>query len=107
MQQSAGDLWSWRFPGLPRKPGYDARGGCPLRTTFSIPSGATVGRANRKIESETFNMLKTKGYDFEHKFGRGKRHLATVLAILTPLTFARHSVRDRETGHGGPSRANG
>jgi len=52
-------------------------------------------------------MLKTKGYDFEHKFGRGKRHLATVLAILTPLTFARHSVRDRETGHGGPSRANG
>ena len=37
---------------------------------------AACGRARWKIENETFNVLKTKGYNIEHNFGHGKRHLA-------------------------------
>jgi hypothetical protein len=53
---------------------------------------ATAGRARWKIENETFNVLKTKGYNLEHNFGHGKQHLATVLAILNLLAFACHTV---------------
>ncbi len=52
------------------------------------------GRARWKIENETFNVLKTKGYNLEHNFGHGKQHLATVLAILNLLAFACHTVRE-------------
>ena len=45
------------------------------------------GRARWKIENETFNVLKTKGYNLEHDFGHGKQHLATVLAILNLLAL--------------------
>ena len=34
---------------------------------------AACGRARWKIENETFNVLKTKGYNLEHNFGHGKR----------------------------------
>jgi hypothetical protein len=47
---------------------------------------------DRGIENETFNVLKTKGYNLEHNFGHGKQHLATVLAILNLLAFACHTV---------------
>ena len=33
---------------------------------------AAAGRARWKIENETFNTLKTKGYNLEHNFGHGK-----------------------------------
>ena len=40
-----------------------------------------------KIENETFNTLKTKGYtlktkgyNLEHNFGHGKEHLSALLA---------------------------
>ena len=52
------------------------------------------GRARWKIENETFNVLKTKGYNLEHNFGHGKQHLATVLAILNLPGFACHTVRE-------------
>ena len=42
--------------------------------------------------NESFNVLKTKGYNLEHNFGHGKQHLATVLAILNLLAFACHTV---------------
>ena len=38
---------------------------------------AACGRARWKIENETFNVLKTKGYNLEHSFGHGKQHLAS------------------------------
>jgi len=46
----------------------------------------------RPTHHETFNVLKTNGYNLEHNFGHGKRHLATILAILNLLAFACHTV---------------
>ena len=45
------------------------------------------GRARWKIENETFNTLKNQGYQFEHNFGHGKKHLSTVMAYLMMLAF--------------------
>jgi hypothetical protein len=45
------------------------------------------GRARWKIENETFNTLKNQGYHFEHNFGHGVDHLATVFALLMMLAF--------------------
>lgn len=45
------------------------------------------GRARWRIENETFNTLKNQGYHFEHNFGHGKQHLATVFAHLMLLAF--------------------
>jgi hypothetical protein len=53
---------------------------------------AACGRARWKIENESFNTLKTKGYHLEHNFGHGKAHLAAVLVALNLLAFAVHAV---------------
>lgn len=45
------------------------------------------GRARWKIENETFNTLKNLGYNFEHNYGHGKKHLSTVLCLLMLLAF--------------------
>src|SRR5271168_4992317 len=49
---------------------------------------SACGRARWKIENESFNVLKTKGYNLEHNFGHGKKHLSAVLATLNLLAFA-------------------
>jgi hypothetical protein len=54
------------------------------RTVEKVMRG---GRARWKIENETFNTLKNQGYHFEHNYGHGYKHLATVLAILMMLAF--------------------
>ena len=46
-----------------------------------------AARARWRIENETFNTLKNQGYCFEHNFGHGKKHLATVFAYLMMLAF--------------------
>ena len=46
-----------------------------------------AGRCRWKIENENNNTLKTKGYRFEHNFGHGKQHLASVLATLILLAY--------------------
>jgi hypothetical protein len=51
---------------------------------FEIMKG---GRARWRIENETFNTLKNQGYQFEHNFGHGYRHLSTVFAMLMMLAF--------------------
>lgn len=48
---------------------------------------ARGGRARWKIENETFNALKNLGYNFEHSYGHGKKHLATVFCLLMMLAF--------------------
>jgi len=53
---------------------------------------AACGRARWKIENESFNTLKTKGYNLEHNFGHGKQHLSAVLATLNLLAFTFHTV---------------
>jgi hypothetical protein len=46
------------------------------------------GRARWKVENETFNTLKNQGYQFEHNFGHGYKHLSTNFALLMLLAFA-------------------
>jgi len=55
---------------------------------------AACGRARWKIENESFNTLKTKGYNLEHNFGHGNKHLSAVLATLNLLAFAFHTVAE-------------
>jgi hypothetical protein len=63
-----------------------------LPVTASIVAElAACGRARWKIENETFNVLKTNGYNLEHNFGHGKETLASVLVTLNLLAFAFHS----------------
>ena len=66
-------------------------------TDFTISNAnvktiAEAGRARWKIENENNNTLKTKGYSFEHNFGHGKKHLASVLATLILLAFLFHTI---------------
>ncbi|WP_295445584.1 ISNCY family transposase [uncultured Thiodictyon sp.] len=53
---------------------------------------AACGRARWKIENETFNVLKTDGYNLEHNFGHGKVTLASVLVTLNLMAFAFHTI---------------
>jgi len=55
---------------------------------------AACGRARWKIENETFNVLKTKGYHLEHNFGHGKKNLSILLVTMNLLAFAFHTVCD-------------
>ena len=54
------------------------------RNVATIVKGA---RARWKIENETFNCLKTKGYNFEHNYGHGYNGLSNVFAGLMLLAF--------------------
>jgi hypothetical protein len=84
-----------------------ARGEVTYRNSFitDLPVGrdnvaelAACGRARWKIENESFNVLKTKGYHLEHNFGHGKQHLSAVLATLNLLAFALHTVCELAEG---------
>jgi len=73
----------------------------PTKRETDLPVGpdtvvelAACGRARWKIENETFNVLKNKGYNLEHSFGHGKAHLAAILVSLNLLAFAIHTVCD-------------
>lgn len=54
------------------------------KNVATIVKGA---RARWKIENETFNCLKTKGYNFEHNYGHGYNGLANIFAGLMLLAF--------------------
>jgi hypothetical protein len=60
-------------------------------TPGTVAELATCGRARWKIENETFNILKTNGYNLEHNFGHGKETRASVLLTLNLLAFAFHT----------------
>jgi hypothetical protein len=60
-------------------------------TAATVAELAACGRARWKIENETFNVLKTGGYNLEHNFGHGKKTLASVLVVLNLLAFAIHT----------------
>jgi hypothetical protein len=51
-----------------------------------------AGRSRWKIENEHNNTLKTKGYNLEHNFGHGTRHLANLLLTLNLIAFLFHTV---------------
>src|SRR5438105_1816686 len=58
----------------------------------NVAEVAACGRAGWKIENDSFNMLKTKGYNLEHNFGNGRQHLAAVLATMNLLAFVMRSL---------------
>ena len=62
---------------------------------FNVMDLMRAGRARWRIENETFNTLKNQGYRFEHNFGHGKKHLATVFAHLMMLAFLIDQVQRR------------
>jgi hypothetical protein len=79
------------------------KGETTYRNSFvtDLPAGpdtvvelAACGRARWKIENETFNVLKNKGYNLEHSFGHGKHNLSAILVSLNLLAFAMHTVCD-------------
>jgi len=45
------------------------------------------GRARWKIENETFNTLKNQGYNLEHNFGLGYKHLSENFVHIMMLAF--------------------
>jgi DDE family transposase len=53
-----------------------------------------AGRARWKIENENNNVLKTKGYHFEHNYGHGEQTLSLVLLTLILLAFLFHTILD-------------
>jgi hypothetical protein len=64
-------------------------------TRRSVVKVMRAGRARWKIENETFNTLKNQGYHFEHNYGHGSQHLATVLALLMMLAFTVDQIQQR------------
>ena len=63
-------------------------------THDNVAEIAACGRARWKIENETFNVLKTNGYNLEHNFGHGRDGLANLLVVLNLLAFAAHTACD-------------
>jgi hypothetical protein len=65
-------------------------------TTFALTAETVAevveaGRSRWKIENENNNVLKTKGYHFEHNYGHGQQHLSSLLASLIILAFLTHT----------------
>lgn len=50
------------------------------------------GRTRWKVENESNNTLKTKGYHLEHNYGHGQQYLAALLATMTLLAFLFHTI---------------
>jgi hypothetical protein len=61
-------------------------------TTDTVQDVADAGRSRWKVENEGFNVLKNRGYEFEHNFGHGDQHLSSVLLTMLFLAFLVHSV---------------
>ena len=57
-----------------------------------------AGRARWKLENESNNVLKTKGYHLEHNFGHGKQHLSSLLATMNLLAFGLHTLLELVDG---------
>lgn len=64
-------------------------------TARTVERVMRAGRGRWKIENETFNTLKNQGYHFEHNYGHGTQHLATVLALLMLLAFLVDQLQQR------------
>jgi hypothetical protein len=114
-----GELWHYRFTsGLPLRDGDDALSvnWCELTIThettgkrlfrnsfatnlpFTADTVADIvlwGRCRWKLENNGFNVLKTKGYHFEHNYGHGSKPLqcanhAPLVRLLVPHHLRPH-----------------
>ncbi len=62
-----------------------------LITRKNVQEIVKCGRTRWKIENETYNTLKTKGYHLEHNFGHGNNYLSMTLFTLNVLAFLLHT----------------
>ena len=60
-------------------------------TDENVESIALAGRGRWNIENSGFNVLKNRGYHFEHNFGHGDQNLSAVLAVLNLLSYLVHN----------------
>ncbi|MEI8123058.1 MAG: ISNCY family transposase [bacterium] len=60
-------------------------------TDDNVAGLVATGRCRWKIENENNNTLKTKGYNLEHNFGHGKKHLSSLLAAMNMLALLTHT----------------
>lgn len=63
-------------------------------TADNVADVVRAGRSRWKVENETFNTLKNLGYNLEHSYGHGKKHLSTVFAILMMLAFLLDQIQE-------------
>ena len=61
-------------------------------TVATVDPLGRVGRARWKVENENNNVLKNRGYHFEHNFGHGHQQLSSVLCSLNLLAFLAHTL---------------
>jgi len=72
---------------------------CSWATDHEVDEHSVVeivadGRSRWKVENEAFNVLKNRGYNFEHNYGHGQQHLSAVLLTLLLLAFLFHTALD-------------
>ena len=63
-------------------------------TLDNVQEIVEAGRTRWKIENENNNTLKTKGYNLEHNFGHGSKHLSQNLCSLNILSFLVHTIQE-------------
>lgn len=63
-------------------------------TANHVADVVRAGRSRWKVENETFNTLKNQGYNLEHNYGHGKKHLSSVFASLMMLAFLLDQVQE-------------
>lgn len=63
-------------------------------TDGNVAGLVAAGRARWKIENQSNNVLKNRGYHLEHNFGHGKKHLASLLVTMNLLAFGLHTLLD-------------
>lgn len=63
-------------------------------TSSNVALIVLCGRTRWKIENENNNVLKTKGYHFEHNYGHGKQYLSSLLTSLILIAFLFHTLLD-------------
>jgi hypothetical protein len=57
----------------------------------TVVAVARDGRNRWKVENEGINVLKNRGYHFEHNYGHGQQYLSMVLLTLLLLAFLFHT----------------
>ena len=61
-------------------------------TKKNVAQIVEAGRARWKVENKNNNTLKTKGYNFEHNYGHGKKYLSNLLVTFNLLAFLFHTL---------------
>jgi hypothetical protein len=63
-------------------------------TSETVASIVEKGRTRWKVENESNNTLKTKGYNLEHNYGHGTLYLSSLLASFTLIALCIHTLLD-------------